>query len=54
MVWIAAVILGLLWAGALANGYTAGGYIHLLPAAALVLIGYGLDRHRRNRCAVAS
>lgn len=49
MVWIVAVILGLLWAGALANATTAGGYIHLLPAAALAFVGYGLNRHRRKK-----
>ena len=48
MVWVLAVVLGLLWAVAMANAVTAGGYVHLFLIVAVVLLAYGLYRHHRR------
>ncbi len=47
MVWAMGVVLGVLWAVAMANDFTAGGYVHLVLVVAIALIAFGLYRHRR-------
>lgn len=49
MMWAVAIVLGLLWALGVANSQTAGGYVHLFIGVAVVLVGYGIYRRRRER-----
>jgi hypothetical protein len=48
MVWAIAVVLGVLWAVAMANAFTARGYVHLLLVVAFALMAFGYVRHRHN------
>jgi Flp pilus assembly protein TadB len=48
MVWIAALILVVLWGVALITSYTLGGYIHVLLLPALVIVALRLIRMRRR------
>jgi len=46
MLWTMAVILMVLWALGLASSYSLGGYIHILPAVALVVMAAGFLQGR--------
>lgn len=48
MVWLVALILALGWTFGIANAYTAGGYLHVLIAASIVLLIFGVYRHLRR------
>jgi hypothetical protein len=49
MLWAIAIILGLLWALGVASSASLGGYVHVLIAVAIVLVGYGIIRRQRER-----
>jgi hypothetical protein len=49
MLWVVGIVLGLLWALAMANSYSAGGYIHVLMFVAVGLLTYGIYRRQRER-----
>ena len=47
MFWPISIILGVVWLAGLTTGRTMGGYIHLLPAVAILLVLYRLLQGRR-------
>jgi cation transporter-like permease len=47
MVWPISIILGGFWVVGLVTGHTLGGYIHLLPAVAVLLVLYRLSQGPR-------
>lgn len=49
MVWAIAIVLGLLWILGMATARVGGGFVHLLLAAVIVLVGYGIYRRHRER-----
>ena len=47
MFWTITIILGVLWLAALVTGRTMGGYIHVLLAAAFLMVLYRFTQGRR-------
>ncbi len=47
MFWPVGIILGAVWLVASLTGHTLGGYIHLLPAVAILLVLYMVFQGRR-------
>lgn len=48
MLWVMAIVLGLLWVMALLSSYTFGGFVHVLIAAAVIVVAYQVIRNRQD------
>jgi small basic protein len=49
MIWLLAIVLGLLWVMGIGSSYSFGGYLHILIFAALLLAAFRLIQNQRHK-----